>query len=369
MEIEYDFSGLYKAISPIAGDIEPLNIRLNETPRKPYVPVQISQVQKDGITIDDVEKVDGVLSYEGKQILLYIPDHTYQNQYYETLQDPKKGKKFHVAWCSVLQKMYERNAFAKYSATNDLTGEFEIIGKPVAGKAPRTKSPLLVCQKCMEFLNYKGARRPGKARSVAENFSIPEFFECYSSIFKFMPSGFKVDSFAYTKDWPEISEQKRFEENYTCQECEINLSDNRYLLHVHHVNGVKGDNSSSNLRVLCADCHRKQPAHEHIFVSHEDMQIITSLRKKRPSGIPADWKNAIGYADSSIKGALDVLRMQGWEAPVVGFEIMNSHGEIIEEVEAGWPQRKFAIVLRNEDKISIDGWTVKTFAEVLQEFD
>ena len=369
MEIKVNFNGLYDAIKPIAGGAVPVNIQLEERPKTPYVPVQTIDIKKDGLSISDIKTEDGILSYEGKQILLYIPDHTYQNQFYETLSNPAKGKKFHVAWCSVLEKMHERNAFAKYSATNDLSGEFEIIGKAVTGDAPRAKSALLVCQKCMESLNYKGARRPGKARSVAHAFSIPEFFECYSSIFKFMPSGFKVDSFSYSKDWQSISSQKRADENFTCEECKIDLSSHRYLLHVHHVDGVKGNNTPTNLRALCADCHKRQPAHDHIFIPKEDMAIITSLRKQRPGGIPEDWKNAITYADSAVKGALDVLRMQGWEAPIIGYELTKSDGEIIGEAEAGWSERKFAIVLTQGDKVDVPGWSIKTFAEVLQEFD
>jgi hypothetical protein len=36
------------------------------------------------------------------------------------------------------------------------------------------------------------------------------------------------------------------------------------LLHVHHINGVKSDNSEMNLRVLCQYCHGEQPNHEHM---------------------------------------------------------------------------------------------------------
>lgn len=368
MKIKADFSELYEAVRPIEIETPPVAIELTEKPPRTYVPIQIADI-KDVVSIRDLEHGTGVLSYEGKQVLLYIPDHAYQNQFQETLLDPKRGKKFHVAWCDVLERKMRGNTFDRYTVTNDLSGEFDIVGRADNGEAPRAKVRLLVCQKCMEFLNYKGARRRGYARKVAHEFKIPDFFECYSSVFKFMPSGFKVNQYAYTKDWAQISEQKRQSTGYICEQCAVNLKEHKYLLHVHHVNGVKGDNSASNLRALCADCHRKQPAHDHIFIPHEDMQVITRLRRERMNGIPQDWRSAIEYADSAVKGALDVLRMQNWSPPVVGYEICDSVGEIIAEVEAAWPDKKFAMVLSDADKANIEGWNFKTYAEVLREFD
>lgn len=369
MKIKSDFSDLYAAIQPIAIDTPPVHIELKEKPPRPYVPIQISDVAGEVVQLKDLEHGTGVLSYQGKQVLLYIPDHGYQNQFEETLLDPKKGKKFHVAWCSVLEQKKSQKTFDRYTATNDLSGQFDIVGKSTNGNLPQARVSLIVCQKCMEFLNYKGARRPGQARVVASHFRIPEFFECYSSVFKFMPSGFQVNKYVYSKDWAQISERKRAQENHICQQCEIDLSDYKYLLHVHHINGVKGDNSATNLRALCADCHRKQPEHDHIFIPHQDMQVITKLRQSRTQGIPNDWRSAIEYADSAVKGALDVLRMKQWPAPVIGYEINDNFGEIIAQVEAGWPDKKFVIVLSEEEKFDISGWTFMTYAEVLREFD
>ena len=65
------------------------------------------------------------------------------------------------------------------------------------------------------------------------------------------------------------------------EDCGIDLNDNRKLLHTHHANGRKSDNISSNLKVLCVECHSKQPSHEHIRSRFfNEISEIRSLKSK-----------------------------------------------------------------------------------------
>ena len=68
----------------------------------------------------------------------------------------------------------------------------------------------------------------------------------------------------YSIDWDEISQKYREQQNYTCENCQINLSHSKKYLHVHHINEVKSDNDFNNLKVLCIKCHAEQPNHEHL---------------------------------------------------------------------------------------------------------
>ena len=45
-------------------------------------------------------------------------------------------------------------------------------------------------------------------------------------------------------------------------QTETCLKDNKGFLHVHHKDGIKGNNKPSNLEVLCMLCHREKPFHQ-----------------------------------------------------------------------------------------------------------
>lgn len=59
------------------------------------------------------------------------------------------------------------------------------------------------------------------------------------------------------KEWQELSQRKKAEVGYKCQQCGRDFSDARCELVLHHINGDSFDDSDSNLIVLCDDCHTK----------------------------------------------------------------------------------------------------------------
>lgn len=73
----------------------------------------------------------------------------------------------------------------------------------------------------------------------------------------------ETDIFGYVSNWQEISKAYRTEQNYTCENCKIQINnplDYRFL-HTHHKNGDKTNNSRSNLECLCVLCHAFEDKH------------------------------------------------------------------------------------------------------------
>lgn len=115
---------------------------------------------------------------------------------------------------------------------------------------------------------------------IWQDFSIPEFLMDYSTLFRNRPSRDAQSATLniYVDDWPKISEGKRREAKWLCDQCRVNLSELPGSLHCHHKNGVVTDNSAENLRVLCALCHALQPGHQHMKVSSSERNRINRLR-------------------------------------------------------------------------------------------
>ncbi len=362
MKIDVDFSQLKKTAARIARKESDFAVSLDQ-----YRFTEVDTLLEEGIDVG-IEELDfstGIASYKGRQVLLYIPDHG--SSLDKVIKDPTQGRRFHVSWCATMEDMLNKKRIDRYTATNDLSGNFTISGsRYYRGPVEQADVPLSVCMNCLRKLNYKGYRTTRNPAAVFQNFSIPEFFETYSSLFKFMPRSFRMEQQDYSKDWQEVSKRAREAVSYICQGCHIDLNSHRHILHVHHINGVKGDNTPSNLKPLCADCHRKEPLHEHIHVKREEMAIITKLRKQQPSITNVDWDEVMANADTSVHGVLDLAKHRGWKMPEIGFEPQKENGEVAAMFEVAWPERRFAVVLTDEDKINLPGWRIKTVDEVLE---
>ena len=367
MKIEFDFGRIWEQARRLTENTEDIKIDID---LRDLQPIDIELRKGKEVELEDVTGgAGGLFAYEGRQVLLYIPDHG--SSVGAVLAGEQEGKKFHLCDCTTLKQMRRNNRFNRYYATTDLSGEFRITGSSYyGGQEVDGKAKLHVCMNCLKELNYRDAALPGRLYNVRNTFSIPEFFETYSSCFPHLPS-FKYDpwgSAGYTRDWEEVSRKKRERAGHVCEECGVDLSRHKHLLHVHHVDGQKGNNRDENLKVLCADCHRKQPMHEHVFVRREHMQLITKLRQEHGL-ISSGWKDAVAYADPAVKGVLNLLRNRGVPVPEIGYELMNPRGEVVADVELAWPKHKTAIYIRDLDTSRFPGWRLYSLGEVVESPD
>lgn len=148
---------------------EGVDFFLDETPVV-FDPIDIELSAGKEVRIEDLDPGSGLISYQGRQVLLYIRDHT--GRYDAAIEDGEKGKRFHIAWCRTLDDMRQKNRFERYHATNRVDGLFEIDD----GLGRSQDVALKVCMNCLERLNYKGSIDKQQKRVIFKSFSLNEFF-------------------------------------------------------------------------------------------------------------------------------------------------------------------------------------------------
>src|SRR5690606_33730617 len=147
-------------------------------------------------------------------------------------QNPANGRKFHLADCSTLEQMRAEGRFARYVVTRGVSGDFEIAGVDPSTRMEVVGSARLqVCINCLKHLNYKSSLvgSQGQRREARDRFDLSEFFETYSTRFKYLPSGLAAEHGAsvYSNDWAELSQRLRAEAGYTCEDCAVCLGDHK----------------------------------------------------------------------------------------------------------------------------------------------
>jgi hypothetical protein len=366
--MKVDLSLLWDAVRRMQAEIVDFDTGLDWDPFEAQIDDQLSRSEGMSIPIGELESTDGLLSYRGRQVLLFIPDHTYKTVS-KVLRNPKEGNKFHVSDCSTLEGMKRNNRFEeRYRVTNNLSGEFEIWGDN-RGTIEEGVVRLNVCQNCLKKLNYKGASStPGSASRLAQIFRIDEFFLTYSTLFRSLPKNIADDAKkGYTDDWALISKQARQQANYTCSSCHVNLTEEKRLVHTHHINGNKSDNSPENLLVLCADCHRKEPHHGHVYINLEDVRLINEFRKQQGILNDNNWEKVLKFADSAVVGVILHCKKGGMRPPEVGYEIPDVSGRVWAQLELAWPREKEGVYIG--EKPEVDGWILRSIEEAIQYYE
>ncbi len=233
--------------------------------------------------LDEIETQDGLFVFEGQQAVIYIKDHT-NKRFKGVIDNPTIGNKVHLYECETISEMKMKGRFGRYIQISRKDNKYPIDVK----RGQSIEAKLYPCQNCLKALNYKGFKTNFfySVRKFLDAFDLEEFFGIYSTFFTRKPehSDITAPYSGYTKNWDRVSRERRKSDGWVCDGCRVNLSQKQYqkYLHVHHINGVKYDESNENLRCLCVVCHANQPNHSHMKPQAREYQsLIRRLRREQ----------------------------------------------------------------------------------------
>ena len=165
--------------------------------------------------------------------------------------------KYHFTNCKTLDKMIKTGKEDRYNASLSWNGKFLYnIMEENKVKYKNKNQRLYPCRNCL----YNFSKETGQ-QYEREEFNIKDVLKTSSRI----PPHYKLECQyipnIYSKDWPAISQKRKEKKNYKCEECNKDFSKDKKNLHCHHINSVKSDNRTFNLKVLCISCHKKEHPH------------------------------------------------------------------------------------------------------------
>ncbi len=272
------FGDVFHTMGITSADIEEEQYALNLPKLDHDIEIQL---ENDGLIIEDgLENADISLSspsryflFKQRPVLVYIRDQFLLTDKYHA----HKLNPFHICFCDALKEAKEQRRLKnRYVVTYNTTGRFLVNltvrdkdgfgNMRVVEKRENQYEELHVCQNCLRMLNWNHFQDycfgdawwmgPGaKDRmDIVDRFSIKEFFGSVKSDLMHHKE-FYGASTAPRKEYvltPEEKQALKRRAGHRCEECGSPFPDED--LYIHHVDHNEGNNTISNLKVVCLSC-------------------------------------------------------------------------------------------------------------------
>jgi len=234
------------------------------------------------------------------------------------LYKPVQYAPFHFMKCSDIRDKEQSGWIKAYRFTDNISGFFNVIKERFNRETnvytvEEFTQRLKPCKNCLSEWNWKNYRNVPQIEQyrIIENFNITEFFdvcandencrEKINELYELMENNtVRLGSDIYdnypSNSWYFISRMYRIAHRYRCEQCGVDLSayahsrEHGDLLVVHHVNGSHPDVGANNMKVLCKECHSKQPYHENTVYRNNpasqaqriaDHNLLNNLRRSQ----------------------------------------------------------------------------------------
>lgn len=263
---------------------------------------------------DDLRELfheSGLLVSGGRPVLVYIRDHIVMTPDPLT---PEECRKVHFTACQALHRMDAAGRFERYRRTMSESNIYVIDVSSGRGVVSEVWTRLYPCQYCLgnaRYLGFSYTMSKQERRRIVEVFDARVIMEILRRHLRRFSKRDVVDPYRllariardllermrnlrsaglstnYPKNWSSISKNYREAVKHICECCRVSLkeSEMQRLLHVHHVNGDKSNNTASNLQALCVLCHRARDLH--LPVSERVVECVRRARRvQRRSGTP-----------------------------------------------------------------------------------
>ena len=225
---------------------------------------------------DHIDPIDGTFNYKGQKVILYIKQ---QLRRMSELHNPRWEYKYHLCFCKHLNKMESEGRFkTRYVVTQRVDGQFLVDIIAIETKRYIKEDDLCAMNVCKLCLRHLSEQYPGQPLFNYNAFNLSTFLDNYNTRHTKRPlhTPDSIPKNDYPDNWKALSIKIRENANFICSDCRKSFKDRQQDLHVHHIDGIKWNNSANNLKVLCIDCHGHQPGHQHLL---SNQKINNSVRK------------------------------------------------------------------------------------------